>query len=132
MELPRWYSILLGGGCLGLICVAVANVAAKLKRPSYFKYTMDEFFGIVWRWKWSEADSLPTAFAPFCKTCDRRLKKFPDGDGTAFRCHGCQTHQSLPYGPKNLEFALVTEIEYKVRYHAWPQSNAQQPECVAQ
>lgn len=57
------------------------------KQPDWTEYTQDDFFDIVWRWRYSYDSSTPTDVEPFCPKDGTRLVYWVDM--REFRCETC-------------------------------------------
>lgn len=94
--------------------------------PPHFGYVEDQFFGLRWKWSWSEDGSLgkPVAYCPGCgrmmrvKVYERWEKRIQRTD---FECQGqeCRRCVSVDGNWAEVLKKLAIEIHHKVDTGAW-------------
>lgn len=99
-----------------------------IRGPTWHDYTMDEFDGIRWRWKYS-GDKRVTDLCCYCPSDDTKLVYSEDGgewQGWKFIL-GCETCRQR-FGPfegrvRDLEHAIERQIDRKIRNNEWKTDN---------
>ena len=109
---------------LGILVFAIwANFFAKGERTSWQNYTEDTFYGLRWRWRFSEGRILN--LNTFCPHCDYQV--FPEQassyraiDAIAFTCDSC-SHQLGRFEERfeDLESKVTRFIQQKARNGTW-------------
>jgi hypothetical protein len=120
-----------------LILCAVALVAFILLRlrairPDWRSYTQDEFFGVIWRWRYTSqggvADLIP--FCPACDTLIRPARQDPPAGyyssewpyHTRFGCDHCTAKPSVTKGSiDTIHDKIIRQIDRKLRNDEWRQ-----------
>jgi hypothetical protein len=127
----RWWYWILMLYLIGTL-LAAAALWVKFKQldpiPRPTEYTVDQVFGVVWRWRWG-SDHKIYNLTPFCPKCDRPLTversdslNLMPGDyrfDISCRQHGMIQRISPPYDQFNE--TAQDEILLKVRNGGWKQ-----------
>ena len=76
--IPRWWYWLLCVILVGVMGVAIVAAWRSTFGEGFRKYSVDEFDGILWRWRWSKSaykETEPYRITPYCLKCDLGLEK---------------------------------------------------------
>ena len=121
-SIPNW----LLAGLVGIALVFTATVIGSLvsRRPRWRSYTEDEFFGLVWRWRYSVVvgEGIPVDLTPFCPFCDLQVQPVLAAgghDGIACLCDGCgRTLGTFQESAFALQRNVERLIHRRIRRHA--------------
>jgi hypothetical protein len=88
--------------------------------PDWYDYRQETFFDIVWRWGYDRGNI--TVPAPFCPSCDTRMRPGPaPGENphhpkrTVYHCGNCDNRVTINDSPTNTLEKIVLQIERECR-----------------
>ena len=135
ISIPLWLLIVLSV-CSGVLIVSI--VLAKTSTHSqpgneptpalpafeHAAYVTDVFFGMVWRWRWSNAGDIPS-LGCFCRNCDLQLVYQPSHEWeppkTTFICENCNQSWDMDGPHQYCIERIKREIHLRIRNGSWKQ-----------
>ena len=123
VEVARWHHWLLAiaVGLLGLSWILLFWTACR-RRPSFRDYAQDTFFGVTWRWRWTDCGQIDEgAITPFYPECDRQLavaRPSSYDTRTSMSC-ACGRHGELDGGWPQVVEEVAIEIDRNTRSGNW-------------
>ena len=125
--IPNWLSLLTGLLAVPtvIICAAILwNLSRAEKSSSHWKnYTEDKFFGILWRWRYTNGSIVdPYTFCPHCDFQIYPINKssYIAVDRIGFQCDSCHSQLGIfEESYSTLENKAIRFAQQKIRNGTW-------------